>query len=121
MIRVFVIGIALVSTLALALRAGLITGNVSLSAPAGLYIHTAPTSAEYVTFCLADRHVTRGFYNRFCSPDAPEKIKILKRITARQSDGTLIVQGSVPGSIDSKLIGPVRPSQVRGYWRHVSL
>jgi type IV secretory pathway protease TraF len=99
----------------------LITGNVSPSAPVGVYIRSAPNSAEYVTFCLAERHSTQVFFDRFCSPAAPNKIKILKRISERQTNGSLVVQGIAPGSIDSSLIGLVQPAQVYGYWRHVSL
>ncbi|WP_299800331.1 hypothetical protein [uncultured Ruegeria sp.] len=119
--RGLIIGIACVSALGIATLAGLITGNVSPSAPTGLYVRADPVTADYVTFCLAEQHSEQPFYHRFCSPIAPDKIRILKRITVRRPDGALIVKGIAAGSIDSELIGPVQPSQIHAYWRHVHL
>lgn len=121
MVRAILFCAALLVGLGLATRAGLITGNVSPSAPAGIYLRADPDTAGYVTFCLADHHSGQLFYDRFCSAENPHKIKILKHISERRQDGTLIVRGIAPGSIDSDLIGPVQPSQVHGFWRHVAL
>ena len=99
---------------------GLLTGNLSPSAPTGLYLRAPEKTAGFVTFCLRRSHAEFGFYARFCSPDTPDGMHILKRIEARGTGGDMIVVGQVEQSIDSSLLGPISPEQVTGYWRHIS-
>ncbi len=102
-----------------AVYGGFLTGNLSPSAPTGLYLRAPAQTAPFVTFCLSRSHAAFGFYGRFCSPDTPDATQILKRIAARQPGGSLSVAGLVAHSLDSSLIGPVSPDQITGYWRHI--
>ena len=52
----------------------------------------------------------------FCSPDDPGGVRILKRIATRHEDGALIVEGDTPRALDSRWLGPVQYSEVRGWW-----
>ena len=97
----------------LAADRGWIIGNASASVPRGLYIRADPGEARYVTFCLGDRALPLPV----CSNNAPDAARVLKRIAARQPDGSLIVTGDTPTALDSRLIGPVAPPPIRGWWR----
>ena len=107
----------LIGLVHLATATGLIIGNAKPSVPRGLYMRDEPHKAQYVTFCLQTRHRTKSFYKMACSRDAPHKTRILKRIVKRNTDGTLIVEGDTPNALDSRILGPITPSQIRGYWR----
>ncbi|WP_419906201.1 S24/S26 family peptidase [Hoeflea sp.] len=112
---------ALAVVLLMALRgvnaAGLVIGNPTASVPRGLYRAAAQDSADHVSFCLRRVHRDEARYARFCSPDNPDGLRILKRIERRAADGTLIVAGDADNALDSRLVGPVRESQVRGWWK----
>lgn len=95
----------------------LLTFNATNSVPVGIYLKASPERARYVTFCLKSEHVLFNFYERFCSPDHPEGPKIIKRVFHRWQDGGVTVEGDTFNAIDTRLIGKVYPSQVRGYWR----
>lgn len=118
MLKLIGIGTFVLLFVMLLAMSGTITGNVSSSVPAGLYVKASPDQATFVTFCLTDRQSGQPFYKRFCSPDAPGKIRILKRIETRHADGSLTVRGDKPRSIDSAIVGRVQPDQMQGYWRH---
>ena len=77
----------------------------------------SPERAGYVSFCLDHRHRNRDYYDRFCSTDRPHGLRILKRIAERRPDGSLIVRGDSPRALDSQLLGPVKPEQIRAWWR----
>ena len=98
-------------------KAGLIIGNPTPSVPRGLYYAVSPERAGYVSFCLDHRHRDRDYYDRFCSTDRPHGLRILKRIAERRPDGSLIVRGDSPRALDSQLLGPVKPEQIRAWWR----
>ena len=98
-------------------KADLIIGNPTTSVPRGLYYAVSPEYAGYVSFCLDHRHRDRDYYDRFCSTDRPRGLRILKRIAERQQDGSLIVRGDSPRALDSRLLGPVRPEQIRAWWK----
>ena len=97
--------------------AGLVTGNPTTSVPRGLYHAAAPGRATHVSFCLAHRHRHAAYYRHFCSPGNPGGLRILKRIAQRLPDGGLIVAGDGPNPLDSRIVGPVRPDQIRAWWR----
>lgn len=111
-----VIAALLLSGIGLAASAGLILGNVTTSVPRGLYLRSAPDRATYVTFCLGERHRQGEWYRHMCSPDDPEGVRILKRIAERR-DGHVLVEGEGPRALDSRVLGPVRLDEVRGWWR----
>ncbi len=96
--------------------AGLVLGNATTSVPRGLYLRANAQTATYVTFCLDTRHRQAPWYPHLCSPDAPDGLRILKRIAERRPDGSLIVKGDTPGALDSRVLGPVRRGDVRGWW-----
>ena len=98
-------------------KAGLIIGNPTPSVPRGLYYAVSPERAGYVSFCLDHRHRDRDYYDRFCSTDRPRGLRILKRIAERRPDGSLIVRGDSPKALDSRLLGPVKPDQIRAWWQ----
>ena len=95
---------------------GLIIGNPTRSVPPGLYRIAAPDKADHVTFCLGTRHRGKPFYPLYCSPDAPGYIRILKRISEQHPDGSLTVEGDTPDALDSRLLGPIRHQEIRGWW-----
>lgn len=107
--------IVLLSTIGLAASAGLILGNVTTSVPRGLYVRAGPDRATYVTFCLGERHRPGEWYHHFCSPDDPDGVRILKRVVERLGDA-VIVEGDAPRALDSRVLGPVRLTEVRGWW-----
>ena len=98
-------------------KAGLIIGNPTTSVPRGLYYAVSPERAGYVSFCLDHRHRGRDYYDRFCSTDRTRGLRILKRIAERLPDGSLIVRGDSPKALDSRTLGPVKPEQIRAWWR----
>lgn len=108
--------LALIIPLGFANHLGLVIGNPTNSVPPGLYRIAAPDRAGYVTFCLGTRHRGDPFYPLYCSPDDPGGIRILKRITTRHEDGSLTVSGDTPDALDSRLLGPVRSDDIRGWW-----
>ena len=112
------IAAVLLSGVGLAASAGLIMGNMTTSVPSGFYLRSDPERATYVTFCLGTRHAAGAWYEHFCSPDNPEGVRILKRIAVRR-DGHVIVEGDEPRALDSRVLGPVRLDEVRGWWRPV--
>mgnify|MGYP001035199153 FL=1 len=95
----------------------LLTFNMTGSVPVGIYMKASPERARYVSFCLKDEHVLFTFYEQFCSPDNPERPAIIKRLFHRWQDGGFTVEGDTLNAIDTRLIGKIYPSQVRGYWR----
>ena len=97
--------------------ADLIIGNPTNSVPRGLYYAVSPEHADYVSFCLDHRHRDRVYYKRFCSDERPYGIRILKRIAERRPDGSLIVRGDSPTALDSRILGPVQPEQIRAWWQ----
>lgn len=97
-------------------RQNVITINLTESSPIGIYIRAAETSAEYVTLCLRQDHAVFTFYEGICHPGAMEKGRLIKRISERRDDGTLIVEGIGPLAIDSDLLGPVLPMQIDRWW-----
>ncbi len=101
--------------------AGLVLGNATPSVPRGLYLRADPQRAAYVTFCLERRHREAPWYPRLCSPDAPDGLRVLKRIAERRPDGSLIVEGDTPGALDSRVLGPVRHEDARGWWKPLLL
>ena len=107
---------AVIVSAGLANHLGLVIGNPTSSVPPGLYRTAAPDRAGYVTFCLGTRHRSEPFYPLYCSPDAPGGIRILKRITNRNEDGSLTVSGDTPDALDSRLVGPVLHDDIRGWW-----
>lgn len=113
-----VIAVVLLSGIGLAASAGLILGNVTTSVPRGLYLRSDPERATYVTFCLGERHSGGTWYVYFCSPGNPEGVPILKRIAERR-DGHVLVEGDGPRALDSRVLGPLRLDEVRGWWRPV--
>ena len=113
-----VIAAVLISGVGLAASAGLIMGNATSSVPRGFYLRSDPERATYVTFCLGARHAAGAWYERFCSPDNPEGVRILKRIAGRGA-GHVIVEGDERRALDSRVLGPVRLDEVRGWWRPV--
>ena len=100
-----------------AVTRGMVLGNASPSVPRGLYVRAMPETATYVTFCLGTRHTPLPFSPRFCAPGAPAARQIIKRIAERRADGTLIVEGDTPASLDSRILGPIAPEDIRGWWR----
>lgn len=113
-----VLSVALLSAVGLADSSGLILGNATTSVPRGLYRKADPANATHVTFCLGARHAAGDWYGHFCSPDDPDGVRILKRIGERR-DGHVIVEGDGPRPLDSHVLGPVRPEEIRGWWRPV--
>jgi len=97
-------------------RQNVITINLTESSPIGIYIRAAETSAEYVTLCLRQDHAVFAFYEGICHPGAMEEGRLIKRISERRDDGTLIVEGIGPLAIDSDLLGPVLPTQIDRWW-----
>ena len=110
--------VALLAAIGLAASAGLILGNATTSVPRGIYLKADPSDATYVTFCLGERHAAAAWYGRFCSPDDPDGVRILKRLGERRGDA-MIVEGDVPHALDSRVLGPVRLHEIRGWWRPV--
>ena len=108
--------VALLAAIGLAASAGLMLGNATPSVPPGLYLKADPADATYVTFCVGRRHGAAEWYGHFCSPDNPAGVPILKRIVGR-GDGNVIVAGDVPRALDSRVLGPVRLNEIRGWWR----
>ena len=111
-----VVAALLLSGIGLAASAGLILGNVTTSVPRGLYLRSGPDRASYVTFCLGERHRQGEWYRHMCSPDDPDGVRILKRLRERRGDA-VIVEGEGPRALDSRVLGPVRLDEVRGWWR----
>ena len=97
-------------------HAGLVIGNASPSVPRGLYLKASPDGATHVSFCLGIRHRGLWTYPEICSPDNPDGIHILKRISHRHTDGSLTVAGDTPRALDSRYLGPIRHNEVRGWW-----
>jgi len=112
---------AMLMSISAANRAGLVIGNPTPSVPRGLYYAVTPERAGYVSFCLDHRHRDRAYYGRFCSSEQQNGFRILKRIAERRPDGSLIVRGDSPKALDSRLLGPVQPGQIRAWWRPLIL
>jgi type IV secretory pathway protease TraF len=91
--------------------------NTTDSVPIGLYIKASPETARYVSFCLRKEHEIYTFYPHYCSADHPDGRGLLKRIHQREEDGALLVAGDTFNAIDTRLIGAVRSSQIRGFWQ----
>ena len=108
---------AMLVSVSAANRAGLVIGNPTPSVPRGLYYAASPEEAEYVSFCLDQRHRERDYFGRFCSSEHQSGFRILKRIAERRPDGSLIVRGDSHRALDSRLLGPVKPQQIRAWWR----
>ncbi|MXX88026.1 MAG: hypothetical protein F4213_07690 [Boseongicola sp. SB0677_bin_26] len=110
------VAVALLSGIGLAASAGLILGNATPSVPRGFYLRAGPERATYVTFCLGARHRGAEWYPYMCSPDDPEGVRILKRVRERRGN-SVIVEGDGPRALDSRILGPVRLDEIRGWWR----
>lgn len=110
--------VGVLAAIGLAASVGLILGNATTSVPRGLYLKADPADATYVTFCLGHRHGAAEWYGNFCSPDNPAGVRILKRIAERPI-GNVIVAGDLPRALDSRVLGPVRLNEIRGWWRPV--
>ncbi|MDE0697211.1 MAG: hypothetical protein OXH76_15430 [Boseongicola sp.] len=106
---------ALLAGIGLAASWGLVLGNASTSVPRGLYLRSAPEKATYVTFCLGERHRSGTWYRHLCSPDDPNGVRILKRVGQVRA-GNVIVEGDGPRALDSRVVGPVRADEIRGWW-----
>lgn len=109
------LSVALLAVIGLAAARGLLLGNTSTSVPRGLYLRAAPDEATYVTFCLGERHRAGGWYRHLCSPDDPDGVRILKRVDERRT-GYVLVEGDGPRALDSRVLGPIRTDEVRGWW-----
>lgn len=107
-----VLGLVWVAT-----RTGVLIGNATTSVPRGLYITSAPETASYVTFCLGERHRNAHYYAWFCSPDDPDGIRVLKRVQSRAVGGAVLVEGDTEHALDSRMLGPIMPSEITGWWR----
>ncbi|MYI69779.1 MAG: hypothetical protein F4103_13900 [Boseongicola sp. SB0673_bin_14] len=103
------------SAIGVAASSGLLLANATTSVPRGLYRKADPADATYVTFCLGARHRPAAWYGRLCSPDDPEGVPVLKRV-AEVLDGHVIVEGDGRDALDSRVLGPVRLEEVRGWW-----
>ena len=114
------VAVALLSGIGLAASAGLILGNATTSVPRGFYLKADPERAAYVTFCLGARHRGAEWYPYICSPDDPDGVRILKRVRERRGDA-VIVEGDGPRAFDSRILGPVRHDELRGWWRPLIL
>ncbi len=110
--------VAILAAVGIAASAGLILGNASTSVPRGLYRKAGPDAATYVTFCLGARHRSAAWYRHFCSPDDPDGLWILKRV-AEIREGHVKVEGDGPRPLDSRVLGPIRAEEIRGWWRPV--
>ena len=106
---------ALLAGIGLAASQGLLLGNASTSVPRGLYVRATPDKATYVTFCLGERHRSGTWYRHLCSPDDPDGVRILKRV-GEMREGCLIVEGDGPRALDSRVLGPIRTDEIRGWW-----
>ena len=102
------------------------TWNFSASVPIGLYKRIDKRDVDlklfrqdpvYVTFCLPERLNAITFYKRFCSPNAPSKQPILKRLVAEQTTGGWVVEGDTETGLDSKVLGAIQDRQIQGFWR----
>lgn len=111
-----VIGVIL-ALLSLPVMTGRLIANFTNSAPKGLYWKSE--TGEFVTFCLAESHKTYPFYTRFCSPKNPNGTRILKYVAARTQIGDVMVLGLTEASIDSRVLGPIKPDQIKGHWRRI--
>ena len=109
------ISAALFAGIGLAASWGLVLGNASTSVPRGLYVRAAPDKATYVTFCLGERHRSGAWYGHLCSPNDPDGVRILKRV-GEMREGNLIVEGDEPRALDSRVLGPIRAAEIRGWW-----
>ena len=107
--------VAVLTGIGLAAACGLVLGNAGASVPRGLYLKAAPDKATYVTFCLGERHRSDGWYGHLCSPDDPGGLQILKRVSERRK-GQVIVEGDGPRALDSRILGPIRADEIRGWW-----
>lgn len=103
------------SAIGVAASSGLLLANATTSVPRGLYRKADPAAATYVTFCLGERHRTAAWYGHLCSPDDPEGVPVLKRV-AEVREGHVIVEGDGRDALDSRILGPVRLEEVRGWW-----
>lgn len=110
--------VGVLAAIGLAASVGLILGNATPSVPRGLYLKADPADATHVTFCLGRRHGAAEWYGHYCSPDSPAGVRILKRIAERPI-GNVIVAGDMPRALDSRVLGPVRLNEIRGWWRPV--
>lgn len=108
--------VGVLAAIGLAASARLILGNATPSVPRGLYPKADPADVTHVTFCLGRRHGAAEWYGHFCSPDSPAGVRILKRI-AERGDGHVIVAGDMPRALDSRVLGPIRLHEIRGWWR----
>ena len=113
-----VLAAVLLSAIGLAAWSGLLLGNATPSVPRGLYVRTGPDTAAYATFCLGSRHGAAEWYRHYCSPDNPDGLRILKRIRERR-EHHVMVKGDAPRALDSRILGPVRMDEIRGWWRPV--
>ncbi|MCI5040743.1 hypothetical protein WG622_17220 [Cognatishimia sp. D5M38] len=102
------------------------TWNFTNSVPLGVYKRLGESDAKlgklasadvYVTFCLPQELQSASFFERFCSPSAPSKKRIIKRLVAEQTTGGLVVQGDTETSLDSRVLGPIEIDQVDAFWR----
>ena len=100
--------------------------NSTSSLPTGFYKRVDKQNVDlklfrkepvYITFCLPQTLRDTSFYEGFCSPDAPDKKRILKRLVAEQTSGGWIVVGDSETSLDSRVLGPVEVGQIQGFWR----
>lgn len=111
-----ILAAVLLSGIGLAAWSGLLLGNATTSVPRGFYVRAGPDTATYVTFCLGRRHGAAERYRHFCSPDNPDGLRILKRIGERR-ERQVMVEGDGPRALDSRVLGPVRMDEIRGWWR----
>ena len=106
---------ALLAAVGIAASTGLLLGNATTSVTPGIYMRADPGAATHVTFCLGARHAAAGWYRRFCSPDDPDGTRILKRLAGRRA-GHVTVAGDGDMALDSRVLGPVRLDEIRGWW-----
>ncbi|MCY4288612.1 MAG: hypothetical protein OXC63_08470 [Aestuariivita sp.] len=116
LVLIAVLGLATVAVNA-AVGNGVIIGNATPSVPRGVYLRSTPEDASYVSFCLAQSHRMMISYGDYCRPEQPMATRILKRIERTLPDGRLIVRGNTQKSLDSRLLGPVDPESIQGWWR----
>jgi len=110
-----ILAAALLVAVGIAASKGLLLGNATTSVARGLYMRASPGGATHVTFCLGGRHAAADWYRRFCSPDDPDGVRILKRLDGRRG-GHVTVAGDGPRALDSRVLGPVRLDEIRGWW-----
>ena len=115
----------------LALAATLFAAVVLVAWCAGVRVNLTPSHAPGV-YRIVDRDPAVGLYALFCVPGALADLppvdqsrappctrdtpgySILKRIERIEPDGSILVRGDHPRSLDSRIFGPLRRDDIRG-------